>query len=348
MSEVFQHGYALVIGVDDNQINRLALPTVAKDVQAVHDVLVHPERCAYAPENVTLLHGKQATRKDILQQLRRLKEKVKADPEATAVLYYSGHGMEDKSNGRYYLIPYDISSLNYVRADAIEAETFAAEISDMPAKRLLVILDCCHADGMGVKNVNLATNELENITTAPFPIDLPGTDIPQFSAEPGSKNVAELLEDEGRAVLNSSTSAQSSYVRQDRTMSLFTYHLIEALTGHAPHPDDASVVYVTDVMSWVTHEVKKSAKQQGVDQTPIMRTSGVFPIAQLIGGKGVALAKGEIAPDPLEFVPPAVNQHAHAEGGHAANFANNANVGQIGNNENYTLNNVSGPVTFGQ
>jgi hypothetical protein len=88
-------------------------------------------------------------------------------------------------------------------------------------------------------------------------------------------------------------------------MSLFTYHLIEALTGHAPHPDDATVVYVTDVMSWVTHEVKKSAAREGRDQTPVMRTSGVFPVAQLIGGKGLAKGIGEMPPDPLAPLPEA-------------------------------------------
>jgi hypothetical protein len=105
-----------------------------------------------------------------------------------------------------------------------------------------------------------------------------------------------LKDGEGRAVLNSSTGAQSSFVRADRKMSLFTYHLIEALTGHAPHPDDATVVYVTDVMSWVTHQVKKSAREQGRDQTPVMKTSGVFPIAQLIGGQGVAKGLGNCRP----------------------------------------------------
>lgn len=302
---LFEHGYAVVVGVDDNNIERLALPTVAKDVQAVHDVLVHPERCAYQPDNVKLLKGKDSTGKNILDALYWLQEKVAADDEATAVIYYSGHGMVDKETDQYYLIPYDIRSLKRVRADAIKADALTAEISSVKAKRLLVILDCCHAAGMDIKDINLA--EIDSgvhVETAPFPLDLPETkDIPDYAVEPGGKAVSDLLEGAGRAILNSSTGAQSSYVRKDGKMSLFTYHLIEALTGHAPHPDDATVVYVTDVMSWVTHQVKKSAKSEGVEQTPVMRTSGVFPVAQLIGGKGIATAKGDIAPDPLEPLP---------------------------------------------
>ena len=120
---------------------------------------------------------------------------------------------------------------------------------------------------------------------------------------PGAKAVSDLLEGEGRAILNSSTGSQSSYVRKDREMSVFTYHLIEALTGHAPHADDASVVYVTDVMSWVTHEVKKSAAQDTVQQTPVMRTSGVFPVAQLIPNP-FHLASPAWSPPPAKRVIP--------------------------------------------
>ena len=304
MAEVFEHGYAIVIGVDDNNIKRLALPTVAKDVQAIYDVLIHPQRCGYKEENVRLLKGSESTRINIIEALEWLDEQVENDPKATAVIYYSGHGMEDKKSNRYYLIPYDIKDLKKVKSYAIEATNLTDTIQNITAKRLLVILDCCHADGMGIKSVD----DSEKVKSAAFPLDLPETkEIPELPMEPGAKAVSDLLEGEGRAILNSSTGAQPSFVRKDRKMSLFTYHLIEALTGHAPHADDATVVYVTDVMSWVTHEVKKSAQNDGVVQTPVMRTSGVFPVAQLIGGQGVAKGLDGVLPKPIDPLPPAVS-----------------------------------------
>ena len=307
MSDVFENGYAVVIGVDDNQIKRLALPSVAKDVQAVYDVLIHPDRCAYKEDNVKFIKSDASTKKNILDSLYWLQEQAANDPNATAVVYYSGHGMEDKDTNQYYLIPYDIRSIGRIRADAIKAEELTAEIGAIDAERMLVILDCCHAAGMDVKDIDLDAARAPNVEANAFPIDLPDTkDVPEYTAEPGvSKDVSDLLDGEGRAILNSSTGAQSSYIRKDGSMSLFTYHLIEALTGHAPHPDDATVVYVTDVMSWVTHEVKKSAEKEGRNQTPVMRTSGVFPVAQLIGGKGLAKGIGEVPPDPLEPLPEA-------------------------------------------
>jgi hypothetical protein len=307
MTAVFEHGYALIVGVDANQIARLALPDVAKDVQAVYNVLVHPERCAYKPDNVRLLKGEQSTRQAILEGLYWLQNKVKGDQEATVVIYYSGHGMVDKNANQYYLVPYDIQELSRLRAYALKAEDLTAEISAVRAKRMLAVLDCCHAGGMDVKEVDLAViDAAANVEATAFPLDLPETEsVPLYEAAPGEKNINDLKEGDGRAILNSSTGTQSSFVRIDRKMSVFTYHLIEALTGHAPHPDDATVVYVTEVMSWVTHQVKKSAKEQGCEQTPVMKTSGVFPIAMLIGGQGLSKGIGQLPPDPLEPLPPA-------------------------------------------
>ncbi|MEM7333512.1 MAG: caspase family protein [Chloroflexota bacterium] len=325
MSETFKHGYALVVGVDENIQAHLALPAVLKDVQAVHDVLLHPERCAYEADHVQFLKGAESTRDGIFDALTTLQDQVNGDDNATAVIYYSGHGWRNKETDQYYLIPYDIKdmTINRLHRYVISAEDFSREISAIRAKRLLVVLDCCHAGGMGVKSLDVTAVE-----PAAFPLEISGIkEIPDF--EDGAKNVSDLADGEGRAVLNSSTGIQQSYVRNDGKMSLFTYHFIEALTGHAPHADDATVVYVTDVMSWVTHKVKQSAQQQHRDQTPVMRTTGVFPIAQLLGGQG--LAKGMTAPDPIAPLPAASQTTVH---GNQFNIGGSAQVGQIGDTIN--------------
>jgi|GEM_PF-880962 len=333
MAQIFTHGYAVVIGVDQNQIQRLALPTVASDVRAVYEVLVHPERCAYDPDNVKLLKGEEATRTEILDALYWLQEKVDADPEATAVIYYSGHGMVDENAGQYYLIPYDIRSLNRIRADAIKAETFTAEIAAIRPQRMLVLLDCCHAAGVDAKAVELAA-DAPHLKPVSFPLELPGTkDIPVF--DQGAKDVHHLATGAGRAILNSSTGAESSYIRRDGKMSLFTYHLIEALTGHAPHDSDDETVLVTDVMSYVTREVAATARDEGRQQTPVMRTTGVFPVALLLGGEGT---KGiEAPPDPLAPLPQVpgmnvtFNQAGQTVGGHQVNIGEmEGDIGHIG------------------
>jgi len=83
---------------------------------------------------------------------------------------------------------------------------------------------------------------------------------------------------------------------------VFTYHLVEALTGHTGRPAWRDVT-VTEVMEYVGRTVPVTARSQhGADQEPVFRYSGTsFPIALVLGGKGVE--KGAAAPDPLAEPP---------------------------------------------
>lgn len=107
-------------------------------------------------------------------------------------------------------------------------------------------------------------------------------------------------------------------------MSIFTYHLIEALTGHAQPLAGATEVLVSDVMSYVTRTVPQSARQQaGAAQTPDFQISGNFPVALFLGGKG--LSKGEAPPDPAMLNSnPAADRSINTGGG--AYIAGNVKV----------------------
>ena len=295
--EQFTHGYALLIGVNDNLIPRYALPAVAKDTAALHTVLTHPQRCAYPAANVRLLNGSDASRQGIYSGLSWLKERLSADrsDNATAVLYYSGHGAFSRDDNGYYILPYDLRQP--IIDSLIHADELAAAIEQVRPRRLLVILDCCHAGGMSIKGDDLSADD----------------GLSKAAAPSEARSVVALMRGQGRAVLSSSTAAESSYVRPDRKMSVFTYHLIEALTGYAGSTgyvaaDEATDVLVSDVMGYVSRAVPRSVSAAyNVSQTPVYEVSGEnFPVALLLGGQG--LAKGQRPPDPL--VPPGAQANA--------------------------------------
>jgi len=142
---------------------------------------------------------------------------------------------------------------------------------------------------------------------AAVPVDLMMIGEKAAASASGAKGLVGLTQGSGRAVISSSQGEQQSYLRQDGAMSIFTYHLIEALTGHAQPAGGANEVLVTDVMSHVQRKVPESAgRDWEAKQQPGYQLSGNFPVALLLGGKG--LAKGEAAPDPLSHrvaAPPA-------------------------------------------
>ncbi len=298
MTQDFPNGYALLIGVDKNQVAAWALPDVAKDVAALKNVLVHPQRCAYRPENVRLLLGEQSSGDGIWDGLAWLGERLRQDQNATAVIYYSGHGFRDthSSPPAYYLVPYDVTREG-LRRKGLAAQQFAAEISALQPRRLLLILDCCHAAGLGAKDIGDEPSPGFAISAIPSGL-LMGAEKGLAGSEEGAKGLELLATGAGRAVLSSSQGEESSYIRADRSMSIFTYHLIEALTGHAQPQQGATEVLVSDVMSYVYRRVPESArKAYDKPQTPDYQVSGNFPVALLLGGQG--LAKGLTPPDPL-------------------------------------------------
>ncbi len=299
MEQQFANGYALLIGVNENNVAKWALPDVAKDIGALQPVLTHPQRCAYPPDQVKVITGQAATRAGILDGLEWLQQRVAGDPSgnATAVVYYSGHGWRDDlvNPPTYYLVPYDLKATS-MRLSSLAALDFAAAVQTLAPRRLLVILDCCHAGGMEVKG---PVPTAPAYVSAAIPAALLLPDAPAVAPGNGAKGLETLAQGSGRAVLSSSQGQQSSYLRKDRAMSIFTYHLIEALTGHAQPASGASEVLVSDVMSYVWRTVPQSAQADwGEPQEPDYQVSGNFPVALLLGGQG--LAKGMAAPDPLQ------------------------------------------------
>jgi len=298
MPSTFTHGYALLIGMTESQVDRWALHDVGKDIAALAAVLAHPDRCGYPAEQVRVVAGPAATRQGILDGLAWLADRLATDAsgEATALLYYSGHGWRDDAGQApvYYLIPQDVRE-NALRSRSLRVEDFAAAVGELRPRRLLVALDCCHAAGMGIK----ALAPAGGLATAALPPALFMVGEAGLAAGvKGLDGLAALARGAGRAVLSSSQGDQPSYIRRDRAMSIFTYHLIEALTGHAQPAAGAAEVLVSDVMSHVWRRVPVSARRDwDAEQQPDFLVSGNFPIALLLGGKG--LTQGMPPPDPL-------------------------------------------------
>jgi hypothetical protein len=283
MAEQFDRGYALLIGVDGSVNAQLRLPAVAKDVGRLANVLANPELCGYRPENVKVLLGEDSTRKGILQGLTWLENCVLDDAtdNATALVYYSGHG--HLQDDRHYLLPYD-TDIGNIPGTALPAERFAGRIAGLAPQRLLVVLDCCHAGSVGAKGGEGRGFKGSTAIT------------------PDAGSLAALASGTGRAVLSSSRGSEESWVRLDDSMSVFTYHFVEALTGRAGTSDAPSVL-VTEVMDYIARQVPKTVRsERDESQVPVFEFSGEsFPIALVLGGRGAA--KGAQLPDPAQPLP---------------------------------------------
>jgi hypothetical protein len=276
MAQAFTHGYALLVGVGTTAYSPWSLPVTVNDVRAVRKVLTDPALCSYPDhgKHICLLHDQSATRSAILDGLSWLKVQAATDPEATAVVFYSGHGWLDQASGRYYLVPHDVKPHDFP-GSALPGEDFTAALREVKARRLLAVIDSCHAQGM-------ATSK-ETST----PVDLP-PGLTQAAATESKGLLAALKQGAGRAVFTSSRGHQVSWVRSDGSLSVFTHHLLEALQGAGNKPGEAEV-RLSNLMSYLGNAVPASARQMhSADQVPFFdMTAEDFPVALLRGGKGL-------------------------------------------------------------
>ena len=299
MSEQFENGYALLIGVGESAYSIYSLPVTVKDTEAIYAALTEPELCAYNKEHIRVLNNKEATRDNIIKELQWLQESAKADPEATVFIYYSGHGLLDKTDNRYYLLQHDIKPRK-LEASALSAEVFTEAVRQIDAKRLLVVIDSCHAGGMATsKDPQEIIREAEKLDT-----EL-ADEFENFKRVSPSKGLVEqLTQGKGRVVLASSSGEEKSWIYPNGLYSIYTYHFLEALQGAANQPGDTEVK-VSNVMTHLSKAVPESARQfYNTEQTPNfdMETED-FAIAQLLGGKGLP-GKGwkEVKPEATQKI----------------------------------------------
>jgi len=278
MTELFNQGYALLIGVGECAYQPLSLPVTVKDTQAIYAALIDPELCAYPNdrEHIRVLNNQEATRSKILEGLKWLKEKAEAEPKATIFVYYSGHGWFKKDDNSFYLIQHDVK-IRRLEDTALSGKAFTEALREIQAERLLVVIDSCHAAGMATsKEPEEADAELLD-------------EFDDFQRVAPSKGLFfALTQGKGRVVFTSSEGEEKSWIKKDNSMSIYTFHFLEALQGAANNPGDSDVT-VSNLMNHLGKTVPKTARDlYNAQQTPHFDFDTIdFAIAKLRGGKGL-------------------------------------------------------------
>jgi len=262
---ILDNAHALVVGIANYQhINRLP-PTVLKDAQDIHDLLIDPRHCGYPPDNVQLLLDGQATQAAIRQALADLA--ARSDRDSTVFLYISSHGgrIETGPHAGEYLLPVDAvyTSAQSVAQTAISGAEFTEALRAIPARKVVVVFDCCHAGGIGQPKDATA---------------------PSIKAGFSESYYDRLKEGRGRVILASSRSTESSWVLPGAENSLFTQHLLAGLRGGITSDD--GLIRIFDLFEYLQPRVTGDQP----NQHPIFKAEleENFPIALRLGGQAKA------------------------------------------------------------
>jgi hypothetical protein len=263
-----ENARALVIGIANYQHITPLPATVLNDAQAVYDLLVDPALCGYRPEHVALLTDGDATQAAIRAALARLA--ASADAETTVFCYVSSHGgrIEDGPYAGEYLLPVDAdyASGEAVAQTAISGAELTEALRAIPARKLLVVFDCCHAGGIAQPKVAGA---------------------PALKAGFSENYYDQLRAGRGRAILASSRDSEYSWVLPGAPNSLFTQTLVAGMRGGIASED--GLIRLFDLFEYVQPRVTATR----ADQHPVFKAQleENFPVALYAGGRAGSVPK---------------------------------------------------------
>jgi hypothetical protein len=235
-TKVDREAYAVVVGVERYR-DIPAVEFAARDAQSVYDYLT--QAMGFDPRNVVHLENERATRTDLATYMGPwLKDRATA--KSRVFVYFSGHGSPDPVTGEGYLIPYD-GSPNYVGTTAVALKQLYADLSRLPARDVIVVLDSCFSGAGGRSLLAAGIRPLANIRLA----------------APGGNMV----------VLSAARGDQISTYYPEAQHGVFTYFLLKGLRG-AADADHGGVVTTRKLFDYLRPEVEREARLQHVEQSP--------------------------------------------------------------------------------
>jgi hypothetical protein len=189
-----KNSYYLLVGVGRRAEDSEAMAISADDPvylkEALHDFGLFSE------EKISPLINEDATKSNVLAKLDFLVESTQAEPADLVIIFFSGHGC--KKGDQYYLICRD-SKVSDLAGTAIEGSIFVEKLQAIQCDKMLVLLDCCHAQGITDQDLDIPFDE------------------------------STLLSLKNRVILTACHKTQLSYLSMP--VSIFTHAVIEGLGG---------------------------------------------------------------------------------------------------------------------
>jgi Caspase domain/TIR domain len=266
--DAMRNAHALVIGIANYHSVAKLPQMVLKDARDIGALLVDPSHCAYPAGNVKLLLDGEATRDNIRAELKALAERT--DANSTVFFYLSSHGarIDSGPNAGEYLLPVDTVYPNYDRLaqTALPGAEFSEALQAVPARKVLVVLDCCHAAGVAeIKDLE-AGSEWKGLSAGFYEA---------------------LSKGKGRVILASSRHDEKSYVKPNAANSLFTQHLLAGFQGGIASDD--GLIKVFDLFEYLQPRVTADEPRQHPIFKAVLEQN--FPVALYLGGKEGVVAK---------------------------------------------------------
>ncbi len=233
--------WLVAIGISDYKDSQIrALKYADDDVISFKDMLIG--ECNFPSAHVQTLVNSEATYENIRKSIASwLGQNAKLND--LVVIYFSGHGTfgpdqnSDEDDGiDEFLVPYDAVAGD--EATAIRDDYFSDWTRQLASRQVIIILDSCYSGGAAktAKSVNLTGKSLKGPLTDSLlkDVDRPGT-----------------------LVMSASKADETSQEWEKLGHGVFTYYLLEALTGSGDLDGDGAVD-VQEMFEYASRSVRNA------------------------------------------------------------------------------------------
>ena len=212
-----------------------------RDVEWIKKYLI--KALGYQEQNVVMLVNNRVTRSQIEARFERwLPNVVKSNPDAEVFVYYAGHGAPDPNTNQSFLVPYD-GDPAFLETTGYPIAKLYKVLSDLPAKRINVVLDTCFS-GSGGRSV-IAKGTRPMLITVNNP----------------------LVTKDNMVVFTAAGGNEISSAYREKRHGLFTYYYLKGLQGEADANQDG-MVNIEEMDHYVKTRVQTVARRTNVDQNP--------------------------------------------------------------------------------
>ena len=175
----------------------------------------------------------------------------KTTPNDTLIFYYSGHGVPD-SNGDIYLSTSDLHPDN-PRKRGFAFDDLTKLLQECISTKIVVILDSCYS---GSAKISKGHEE----------------DIVKIASAAIQKKSNEIITGEGRCILAASQARQEAYILEEKNHSIFTYYLLQGLSGEDGESiDKYGNVTVDTLGKYVYNKIMSLPPDKRPKQKPIRK-----------------------------------------------------------------------------
>lgn len=176
------------------------------------------------------------------------------------IICYSGHGLLDKDLN-YYLSGYGVD-FDHPENGGIPYSSFEALLSDIPARKKLMLLDACHS---GEIDKTESYDSLSSDTTGTLVVGGKGAKVKNLNPTIGLENSFELMQElfinlkdgTGATIISAASGTQFAFEKGDLNNGVFTFAVLELLNN----PDPVTVMqlkrHVGKRVEEITHGKQK-------------------------------------------------------------------------------------------